>query len=75
MVALAGTQYQDTTDDVLIVNQLKPVQHYRVGSIDTLTEEQVLLVSSSVMSLVGLPLVNDADHSGCQLDYLQEATS
>ena len=74
MVALAGTQYQDTTDDVLIVNQLKPVQHYRVGSIDTLTEEQVLLVSSSAMSLVGLPLVKGADHSGCQLDYLQEAT-
>ena len=61
VVALAGTQFKVTTDDVLIVNLLKPVQHYKVGSIHTLTDQQVLLVSSSTMTLVGLPFVKGAE--------------
>lgn len=61
VVALGGTQYKVTTDDLLIVNLLKPVQHYAVGSIRTLTDEQVLLVSSSAMTLVGMPYVKGAE--------------
>ena len=61
VLALGGTQYKVTTDDVLIVNLLKPVQHYAVGSIRTLTDEQVLLVSSSAMTLVGMPYVKGAE--------------
>ena len=61
ILALGGTQYKVTTDDVLIVNLLKPVQHYSVGSVRTLTDEQVLLVSSSAMTLVGMPFVKGAE--------------
>ena len=45
----------------MIVNLLKPVQQYAVGSIRTLTNEHVLLVSSSAMTLVGMPFVQGAE--------------
>ena len=61
ILALGGTQYKVTTDDVLIVNLLKPVQRYAVGSIRTLSNEHVLLVSSSAMTLVGMPFVQGAE--------------
>lgn len=67
IIALAGSQFKVTTDDVLIVNRLKPVSVFSVGSIQTLTNEQVLLVTSSAMTLVGMPYV-----SGAQVDVLVE---
>jgi large subunit ribosomal protein L21 len=67
IIALAGTQYKVTSDDVLITNLLQPVKKYAVGTIQTLTNEQVLLVSSSAMTLVGMPYV-----PGAEVDVLVE---
>ena len=58
IIELAGTQHKITTDDVLIVNRLKPVDTFSVGSTHTLTN--VLLVSSSHLTLVGMPHVTGA---------------
>jgi ribosomal protein L21 len=67
VIALAGTQYKVTTDDVLIVNLLKPLTEFAVGAIRTLCNEQVLLVSSSALTLVGMPYV-----PGAEVDVLVE---
>lgn len=67
VIALAGTQYKVTTDDVLIVNLLKPVSVFAVGSIQTLRDEQVLLMTSSALTLVGMPYV-----PGAEVDVLVE---
>ena len=64
---MAGSQFKVTTDDVLIVNLLKPVTKYKVGSIHTLTDDDVLLVGSSHYTLVGMPHVK-----GAQVDVLVE---
>lgn len=60
IIALAGSQHKVTTDDVLIVNRLKPVKKWYVGSTHTLDAEQVLLLSSSHFTLVGMPFVAGA---------------
>lgn len=60
VVALAGSQFKVTTDDVLIVNRLNPVSKYCVGSVHTLTDE-VLLVTCSSLTLVGMPRVEGAE--------------
>jgi large subunit ribosomal protein L21 len=67
IIALAGTQFKVTTDDVVIVNLLKPVSVYKVGSIQTLRDEKVLLVTSSALTLVGMPYV-----PGAEVDILIE---
>lgn len=67
ILSLAGTQYKVTTDDVMIVNLLKPVTKFKVGSIHTLTNEDVLLLSSSHYTLVGMPYV-----AGAEVDVLVE---
>lgn len=67
VVSMAGTQYKVTTDDVLIVNLLKPVATFTVGSVHTLTNEDVLLLSSSHYTLVGMPFV-----AGAEVDVLVE---
>lgn len=67
VIALAGTQHKVTTDDVLIVNRLKPVSDFCVGSIQTLRDDQVLLVTSSALTLVGMPFV-----PGAEVDVLVE---
>uniref|UniRef100_A0A7R9WY24 Large ribosomal subunit protein bL21m n=1 Tax=Craspedostauros australis TaxID=1486917 RepID=A0A7R9WY24_9STRA len=59
VVEVGGSQHKVTTDDVLIVNRLKPVEHYKVGSVHTLKD--VLLVGSSHLTLVGLPHVEGAE--------------
>jgi large subunit ribosomal protein L21 len=59
VIALAGSQHKVTTDDILIVNRLKPTSTYAVGSVHTL--QDVLLVSSSALTLVGMPTVQGAN--------------
>jgi large subunit ribosomal protein L21 len=67
VIAMAGSQYKVTADDVLIVNLLKPVTTFTVGSVHTLTNEDVLLLSSSHYTLVGMPFV-----AGAEVDVLVE---
>jgi large subunit ribosomal protein L21 len=59
IIELPGSQYKVTTDDLLIVNRLKPLDTFKVGSIHTLKD--VLLVSSSHLTCVGMPYVNGAE--------------
>ncbi|GKY93090.1 hypothetical protein MPSEU_000277300 [Mayamaea pseudoterrestris] len=59
VIELAGSQHKVTTDDVLIVNRLKPVDTFNVGSTHTLKD--VMLVSSTHFTLVGMPFVGGAE--------------
>ena len=59
VIELAGIQHKVTTDDLLVVNRLKPVDLYKIGSVHTLKD--VLLVGSSHKTLVGLPTVTGAE--------------
>ena len=59
VVKLGGAQFKVTTDDLIVVNRLKPVDKYALGSVHTL--EDVLLVSSSHITLVGMPKVPGAE--------------
>ena len=65
IIELAGSQHKVTTDDVLIVNRLKPVNTFRVGSTHTLKD--VMLVGSSHLTLVGMPFV-----AGAEVDVMIE---
>jgi large subunit ribosomal protein L21 len=65
IVELGGTQFKVTTDDVIVVNRLKPVEQYKIGSVHTLSD--VMLVGSSHMTLVGVPYV-----TGAQVDLMVE---
>jgi large subunit ribosomal protein L21 len=67
VVQLAGSQYKVTTDDVLIVNLLQPTSTYKVGSIHTLMDQDVLLVGSTHTTILGMPYI-----SGAQVDVLIE---
>jgi len=59
VLELAGAQHKVTTDDLLVVNKLKPVEEYKIGSVHTLKD--VLLVGSSHLTLVGMPTVTGAE--------------
>ena len=63
IIDLNGSQQKVTVDDVVIVNKLKPVEKWAVGSKHTLnaTDGQVLLLGSQEKTLVGLPFVNGAE--------------
>jgi large subunit ribosomal protein L21 len=65
VVELGGTQFKVTTEDVIVVNRLKPVEDYKIGSVHTLSD--VMLVGSSHMTLVGVPYV-----TGAQVDVMVE---
>jgi large subunit ribosomal protein L21 len=65
IIELAGSQHKITTDDVLIVNRLSPIDTFQVGSIHTLKD--VMLVSSSHLTLVGQPFI-----SGAEVDVMVE---
>lgn len=67
VLSMAGSQYKVTTDDVLIVNLLKPVTEFKVGSIHTFKDDGVLLLGSSHYTLVGMPHVK-----GAEVDVLVE---
>ena len=66
IIELAGTQHKVTTDDLLIVNRLKPLDSFQVGSVHTFTDN-VMLVSSSHWTMVGMPYVK-----GAQVDVMVE---
>jgi large subunit ribosomal protein L21 len=59
IIELAGSQHKVTTDDVLIVNRLSPIDTFKVGSIHKLKD--VMLVSSSHLTLVGQPYIAGAE--------------
>eukprot|EP00536_Pseudo-nitzschia_multiseries_P001481 jgi/Psemu1/234654/estExt_Genewise1.C_190063 len=59
VLELAGSQHKVTTDDLLVVNKLKPVEEFKIGSVHTLKD--VLLVGSSHMTMVGMPHVTGAE--------------
>jgi large subunit ribosomal protein L21 len=59
VVEIAGSQHKVTTDDLLVVNKLKPVDDFKIGSVHTLKD--VLLVGSSHLTLVGMPHVTGAE--------------
>ena len=63
IVDLNGSQQKVTVDDVVIVNKLKPVDKWSVGSKHTLnaSDGQVLLMGSQEKTLVGLPFVNGGE--------------
>jgi len=65
VVRIAGAQHKVTEDDVVILNKLKPVEKYAVGSVHTLTD--VLMMSSSHLTLVGMPVV-----AGAEVDVMVE---
>ena len=66
VIELAGSQHKVTTDDVLIVNRLRPLNHFKVGSVHTF-DANVMLVGSSHYTLVGMPYVE-----GAQVDVMVE---
>lgn len=65
VVGLGGAQHKVTTDDLIVVNRLKPVENFSIGSVHTLTD--VMLVGSSHTTLVGMPFVK-----GAEVDVLVE---
>ena len=65
VVELAGAQHKVSKDDLIVINKLKPVEIYKVGSVHTLTD--VMLVGSSHLTLVGIPYV-----SGAEVDVMVE---
>lgn len=67
IIQLPCSQYKVTTDDLLIVNKLLPTEKWSVGSRHTLRDEDVLLLTSSGLTLVGMPHV-----PGAEVDVLVE---
>mmetsp|Transcript_17093 Transcript_17093/g.31605 ORF Transcript_17093/g.31605 Transcript_17093/m.31605 type:complete len:385 (+) Transcript_17093:177-1331(+) len=59
IVELGGSQHKVTTDDVIVVNRLKPVEDFKIGSVHTL--KNIMLLGSTHLTLVGLPYVNGAE--------------
>mmetsp|Transcript_39190 Transcript_39190/g.94750 ORF Transcript_39190/g.94750 Transcript_39190/m.94750 type:complete len:407 (+) Transcript_39190:301-1521(+) len=66
VLELAGSQHKVTKDDLMVINKLKPIDKYRVGSVHTFTDN-VLLSGSSHMTLVGMPYV-----AGAEVDVMVE---
>jgi large subunit ribosomal protein L21 len=56
---LNGFQFKVTTDDLIVVNRLQPVDHFKIGSLHTLKD--IMLVGSSHLTMVGLPYVDGAE--------------
>lgn len=61
VIKLAGFQHKVTSDDLLVVNKLKPVGKWSVGSTHTIRGDSVLLVADQKQTLVGLPGVKGAE--------------
>jgi large subunit ribosomal protein L21 len=61
VILLAGKQHKVTHDDLLVVNKLKPVAEWAVGSTHTLKSEDVLLMADKDKTLVGLPGVQGGE--------------
>ncbi len=67
VILLAGFQHKVTKDDLLVVNKLKPVSEWSVGSTHTIKGEDVLLVANQHKTCVGLPGV-----AGAEVDVMVE---
>ncbi len=65
IVHVNGFQHKVAVHDILVVDRLNPLDTWRVGSTHTLTD--VLLLSSSHLTLVGMPMV-----SGAEVDVMVE---
>eukprot|EP00585_Thalassiosira_rotula_P012496 CAMPEP_0196132448 /NCGR_PEP_ID=MMETSP0910-20130528/2065_1 /TAXON_ID=49265 /ORGANISM="Thalassiosira rotula, Strain GSO102" /LENGTH=377 /DNA_ID=CAMNT_0041392057 /DNA_START=28 /DNA_END=1161 /DNA_ORIENTATION=+ len=61
VIHLAGRQHKVTKDDLLVVNKLKPVAHWCVGSTHTIKDDDVLLMGNQNKTLVGLPGVRGGE--------------
>lgn len=61
IIQLAGSQQKVTVDDVVILNKLRPVEKYSVGSTHILTDDNVLLMGDRDITLVGLPFVKGGE--------------
>ncbi len=61
VVHLAGFQHKVTVDDLLVVNKLKPVSRWSVGSTHTIKGEDILLMANQDKTLVGLPGVEGGE--------------
>jgi len=63
VINLYGSQHKVTVDDVVILNKLRPVETWAVGTTHTLTadDEQLLLMGSQDQTLVGMPFVNGGE--------------
>merc|ERR1719253_465685 len=67
VIHLAGFQHKVTIDDLLVVNKLKPVSQWSVGSTHTIKNEDILLMANQDKTLVGLPGVK-----GGEVDVMAE---
>jgi len=74
IVDLNGSQQKVTVDDLVIVNKLKPISDWAVGSVHTLTDENILLVGCSDLTLVGLPGVDGAEVDVMVEEITRDAT-
>mmetsp|Transcript_6067 Transcript_6067/g.9189 ORF Transcript_6067/g.9189 Transcript_6067/m.9189 type:complete len:269 (-) Transcript_6067:120-926(-) len=63
IINLYGSQHKVTVDDVVILNKLRPVEKWAVGTTHTLTadDENLLLMGSQEQTLVGMPFVNGGE--------------
>lgn len=61
VVHMAGFQHKVAVDDLLVVNKLKPVSQYSVGSTHTIRDGDVLLMADQDRTLVGIPGVQGAE--------------
>ncbi|KAL3815893.1 hypothetical protein ACHAXA_001942, partial [Cyclostephanos tholiformis] len=61
VIRLAGFQHKVTVDDLLVVNKLKPVSAWSVGSTHTVKDQDVLLIADQNMTLVGMPSIKGGE--------------
>lgn len=61
VILLAGFQHKVTADDLLVVNKLKPVSQWSVGSTHTIKNDDILLMANQNQTLVGLPGVKGGE--------------
>ncbi|KAL3769396.1 hypothetical protein ACHAWU_008805 [Discostella pseudostelligera] len=67
VISLAGFQHKVTVDDLLVVNKLKPISAWSVGSTHTIKDSDILLLANQDKTLVGLPGV-----AGGEVDVMVE---
>jgi len=61
IINIGGSQHKVTVDDVVILNKLRPVDHWSVGSTHILKDNEILLMGSQNKTLVGLPYVKGGE--------------
>jgi len=74
VINLNSSQQKVTIDDVVIVNKLKPASHWSVGSVHTLTGDDVLLVGTPDVTLVGMPGIGGAEVDVMVEEITRDAT-